>query len=107
MLAIMSLGHIAFPLSPRNSPIVTAHLLEKMGVTQIFVSEDSMMQTLAQDTNGLLVGKGMQAVKLIPMVSVMSLNTSTLGEALENGIRDIAEADVTVILHSSGEIRLQ
>lgn len=109
MIAIMSLGHIAFPLSPRNNPTVTAHLLEKMEVTQLFASEDSTIQALAQDANDLLVGKGMKAVKLIPMVKVMDLERDgdTSGEVLEAGINDIADTDVTVILHSSGRVLLQ
>lgn len=98
----MSLGHIAFPMSPRNSPIVTAHLLEKVEVAHVFVSGDPMMQTLVKGANALLVGKGLRAVKMLPMINAMGLATNAFGEALETGINEIADTDVTVILHSSG-----
>ena len=60
MVAIMSLGYIAFPLSPRNNPVVTAHLFEKMNPILVFTSEDSAMQGLAQDANKLLDAKIVQ-----------------------------------------------
>ena len=97
----MSLGHIVFPLSPRNSPVVTAHLLEKVGVDYVFVSADSDMQALAKEANESLVAKGLQAVSLLPMISIMSLDNNT-AEILNIGIKDIADTDVAIILHSSG-----
>ncbi|KAF7797380.1 hypothetical protein EIP86_008575 [Pleurotus ostreatoroseus] len=101
-LAIMSLGHIAFPLSPRNSPVVTAHLLEKVGVDYIFVSEDPDMQALAKEANELLVAKGLQAVNIVAMTSIMNLDPEDTTAGLETGIKDIADTDVAIILHSSG-----
>ena len=102
MIAIMSLGYIAFPLSPRNNPTVTAYLLDKIGVVQLFVSEDAAMQSLANEANKLSVEKGLLAVELIPMVKSMELHSKEPVNILDTGIRDIKDNDVTVIMHSSG-----
>ena len=42
-------------------------------------------------------------MQLIPMVRYLELQAVAAGSALETGIVDIAETDVTVILHSSGK----
>ena len=103
MVAIMSLGFIAFPLSPRNNPTVTAHLLEKIGVDLLFVSEDSAMQALAREANELLAGRGIKSVEVVPMVRSLHLADKDAGDTLKDGINDITDSDVTVIMHSSGE----
>ncbi|KAI0314061.1 acetyl-CoA synthetase-like protein [Amylostereum chailletii] len=101
-LAIMSLGFTAFPLSPRNSAAVTAHLLEKTGVVQLFVSGDLAMQTLAQDAVKILADKGLE-VQLLPMVKYADLKRNTDNDNVGDAkMVDIADDHVTLILHSSG-----
>ena len=107
MIAIMSLGHAVFPMSTRNTPLVTAHLLEKVGVTHVFINEDSAMRKLAEEANNLLVKKGLQSAQIAQMISVVDSKINTFTEALETGINEIADNEVTVILHSSGKASLR
>ncbi|KAF8066748.1 hypothetical protein FPV67DRAFT_1496289 [Lyophyllum atratum] len=44
---IVRAGYRAFPISPRNSDIGVANLLQRMGVKYLFVSKDRAMQTVA------------------------------------------------------------
>ena len=99
----MSLGYTVFPLSPRNNPTVTAYLLEKVGVHQLFVSEDLVMQTLAKEANKILSDKGNQPIALASIVRFAHLEDRDMGGALKDGIIDIADTDITVIMHSSGK----
>ncbi|KAI0629572.1 acetyl-CoA synthetase-like protein [Trametes polyzona] len=99
-LAILSLGFIAFPLSPRNLADVTAHLLEKTGVTQLYVSGDAGMQNLAKGAAEILSKKD-YSVDLLPMITPSDW-VSVPADAETTRVVDIADTDVTVILHSSG-----
>lgn len=103
-VAIMGLGYTAFPLSPRNSPTVTAHLLEITGVVQLFVSDDPSMQTLAKESAKLLAERGRE-VELLPMVKFADLKRDSSGfsHEVEKGVTDIADDETAIILHSSGE----
>ena len=103
MIAVMSLGHAVFPMSTRNTPVVTAHLLEKVGVTHVFISKDLAMRELAEEANKLLAEKGLRTAQITQMISVMDSRINTFSEALEAGINEIADNEVTVILHSSGK----
>ncbi|OJT05247.1 hypothetical protein TRAPUB_3954 [Trametes pubescens] len=99
-MAIMSLGYTAFPLSPRNLPVVTAHLLEKTGVSQLYASEDAAMQGSAKAAAKLLEEKGLH-VDLLPMIKPEEWVSLPAGVE-PFSLADIADTDVTVILHSSG-----
>lgn len=99
-MAIMSLGYTAFPLSPRNLPVVTAHLLEKTGVSQLYASEDAAMQGSAKAAAKLLEEKGLH-VGLLPMIKPEEWVSLPAGVEPFSPV-DIADTDVTVILHSSG-----
>ena len=102
-IAIMTLGYVAFPLSPRNSAAVTAHLLETTGVSLVFVSEDAAMHALAIEAIKILNGKGVH-VRATPMVKLEDVK-ATVGNARDVVATDIANDDVTFILHSSGKPR--
>lgn len=54
MVAIMRAGHIAFPVSPRNSPEAVAHLLSKVGVTHILVGSDALTQSTMRKALNLM-----------------------------------------------------
>ncbi|KAF8880544.1 hypothetical protein BD779DRAFT_1675887 [Infundibulicybe gibba] len=43
---IMRAGYLAFPISPRNSDVGVANLLQKTGAQHVFVSQDQAMQKL-------------------------------------------------------------
>ncbi|KAJ3535272.1 hypothetical protein NM688_g7002 [Phlebia brevispora] len=45
--AIIRAGHVAFPISPRNSPAAIAHLISETGVICIFVGVEESVQHLA------------------------------------------------------------
>ncbi|KAI9059888.1 acetyl-CoA synthetase-like protein [Trametes sanguinea] len=100
-IAIMSLGYTAFPLSPRNSAAVTAHLLEITGVVQLYASKDAGMQTLAHNALAILDKKGI-SVQTSPMVVPEDYASSTSVPSAEQVPVAIEDDDVTIILHSSG-----
>ena len=97
----MTLGFVAFPLSPRNSAAVTAHLLQTTGVSLVFVSEDAAMQALAAEAVKILSAKGVD-VQATPMVKLIDVKAN-IGSACDVVVTDIADDDVTFILHSSGK----
>ena len=107
MVAIMALGYTAFPLSPRNSASVTAHLIRTVGVEQVYVSADAAMQSLMKDSVGVLSSEeNGRVVEVLPMIKFDELNDSKDGEEdpLADGVKEIADGEVTVILHSSGTL---
>ncbi len=93
----MSLGYVAFPLSPRNNPIVTAHLLETTGATHVFVSRDTAMRSVIEGAATVLGKKGIK-------IDVFDMPRSSDYEqtSAHPQVVDIADDDVTIILHSSG-----
>ncbi|KAH9851149.1 acetyl-CoA synthetase-like protein [Lenzites betulinus] len=99
-VAVMSLGYTVFPLSQRNTAEVTAYLLEKTGVVQLYVSADAGMQSLATSSAGILGDKGVK-VELLPMIVPSDWQSPAL-EDVHPTIVDVADTDVVVILHSSG-----
>ncbi|OSC97571.1 acetyl-CoA synthetase-like protein [Trametes coccinea BRFM310] len=101
IIAIISLGYTAFPLSPRNSAAVTAHLLESMGVVQLYASKDAGMQTLAREAIEILAKKGI-SVETIPMITPEDHESATSALPAADVPVHIDDDDVTIILHSSG-----
>ncbi|KAH9889260.1 acetyl-CoA synthetase-like protein [Cubamyces lactineus] len=99
-VAIMALGYIAFPLSPRNSAVVTAHLLEKMAVCQLYVSVDDGMQKLARAAAEILAEKGLK-VDIVSMITPEDMSKPANGTG-EAAMKDIGDSDVSAVLHSSG-----
>ncbi|PAV14618.1 acetyl- synthetase [Pyrrhoderma noxium] len=57
VIGILRAGHIAFPISPRNSPEAIAHLLLSVSATHILVSSDPTIQSQYESTENLLRGK--------------------------------------------------
>ncbi|KAI0708460.1 acetyl-CoA synthetase-like protein [Earliella scabrosa] len=97
LVAIMSLGYTAFPLSPRSSSTVTAHLLETTGASQLLVSDDAAMQSLAQAAIAILEQKGV-AIAVQKMLRPEDYRQASS----HPGMVDIGDDDVTVFYHSSG-----
>ncbi|KAF9556258.1 acetyl-CoA synthetase-like protein [Agrocybe pediades] len=46
IMSIMRAGYTAFPISPRNSPMAVAHLINKVGVKHIFLGREQAMADL-------------------------------------------------------------
>ncbi|KAL7277648.1 hypothetical protein ACG7TL_008575 [Trametes sanguinea] len=103
IIAIISLGYTAFPLSPRNSAAVTAHLLESTGVVQLYASKDAGMQTLAREAIEILAKKGI-SVETIPMITPEDHESAISALPAADVPVHIEDDDVTIILHSSGQI---
>ncbi|KAI0800375.1 acetyl-CoA synthetase-like protein [Fomes fomentarius] len=99
-VAIMSLGYIAFPLAPRTTPAVIAHLLSSTGANHVIASEDAPVQDLLRDARDILKDKGFQ-VTSSPMVMPDEYSRAT-GNEKNHEVVDIADNDITLILHSSG-----
>lgn len=49
LIGMLRVGVVAFPITPRFSAAVIAHLLAKTGISYIFVSAENRMHNLAQD----------------------------------------------------------
>ncbi len=99
-VAIMSLGYIAFPLAPRTTPAVIAHLLSSTGAKHVIASEDASVQVLLRDACDILKDKGLQ-VTSSPIVRPDEYSRAT-SKKTDHKVVDIADNDVTLILHSSG-----
>ena len=53
-LAILRAGHVAFPLSTRNSASAVAHLVRTTGLSALFVSRDAGMGRLVEEALEIL-----------------------------------------------------
>ena len=98
----MKLGFTVFPIAPKNGAAVIAHLVGSAGIVQLYVSEDPAMQGVAQAVNTLLADKK-AAVQILPMIRFAELGTTTTQRCDAGGVRNMADNDVAIILHSSGE----
>ncbi|KAH7912698.1 hypothetical protein BJ138DRAFT_1083028 [Hygrophoropsis aurantiaca] len=106
-IGIMRANHIAFLISPRNSPTAVAHLLEKVGVDHILVGGEQVVQDLANDALDIL--RNQYSSARIPELSAMFVFEELfLEQAQALGTQDMFPytnrgPDATVlILHSSG-----
>ncbi|KAJ7171157.1 acetyl-CoA synthetase-like protein [Mycena filopes] len=99
LIAIMSLGHTAFPMSPRNNAEATAHLLEKTGASYIFTNTEGTSPSLVKDAVALLSKQGVH-VEIFPMAQYEELLSATDVEAAD--LPPIHADDTVLILHSSG-----
>ncbi|KII90166.1 hypothetical protein PLICRDRAFT_40364 [Plicaturopsis crispa FD-325 SS-3] len=100
VMGIMRSGHIPFPISPRNSPPIVTHLLNKTSASILFVSPDPAMQSLAAAGSKDINYAGLE------------LHDMPLHEALfpaEDGpvptppiTQWLAANELALILHSSG-----
>lgn len=99
LLGIMRAGHIAFPISPRNSPAAVAHLLEQTNACNVFLSPDAAMQNLFASAKSMM--SGAMEVKVHPTPTFEDLFHSGSNEAFAPPKR--GPDDIAVIYHSSGE----
>jgi long-subunit acyl-CoA synthetase (AMP-forming) len=100
---ILRAGLTPFPISPRNSDLGVANLLEKEGVQIMFVSKDQTMQKLAAAAIKHLPESAKDNLKLLPMPSYEDLY-STSAETFEPlpPMKKPDPSSIAIILHSSG-----
>ncbi|KAJ3522383.1 hypothetical protein NM688_g8882 [Phlebia brevispora] len=87
LVGIMRAGFTAFPISPRNSPVAVAHLIQKTSPVHLVVGPEPAMQELAAAAYELIRKNGVQP----PHSSVITLLR------FKRGLDDHV-----VIMHSSG-----
>ncbi|TFK37077.1 hypothetical protein BDQ12DRAFT_608601 [Crucibulum laeve] len=95
---ILRSGHIAFPISPRNSVSGVANLLQKTGARHLFVSADQAMQRIAAS-----VCESVQGVEILPVPTFEDLYGAEEDEFIP--LEPMQHQDVkrtAMILHSSG-----
>ena len=102
----MSLGYVVVPLWSGNNPANMARLLEDLTPCFMFVSHDSVMQTLANEANKLLVEKNLDEIPTLPMIQFADLDSVDPGSILEDGVVDIGDTDVAIIVYSSGKLSM-
>jgi acyl-coenzyme A synthetase/AMP-(fatty) acid ligase len=97
----MRAGHIPFPISPRNSAPILAHLMSKTSSKILLLSHDTGMRTLAKEANLP------EDVKIIDFPTFECLfppfsSEQKLEKLLLPPLVDITMSDTALILHSSG-----
>ncbi|KAJ6494041.1 acetyl-CoA synthetase-like protein [Mycena vitilis] len=102
LIAIMSLGHTAFPLAPRNNAEATASLLRATGARRVFCNLDGPSSELARKAAVLLAKEGVQ-LDLLPMLRHEDLVQGIEASDRIEGIpQQVNRDDTVLILHSSG-----
>ncbi len=100
MIGIIRAGHVAFPISPRNSPAAIAHLLKTANVKQLIVGQEKNFQTLAEISLTHLQGDKPQ-IHAMPSFEELYLPDSDKDFVpLSHKKPDLNET--SIILHSSG-----
>ncbi|KAJ7206143.1 hypothetical protein B0H12DRAFT_1243356 [Mycena haematopus] len=98
---IMRAGCQAFPVSPRNSDVAIAHLLQSTDCTHVFVSADNAMQSLVRAAAGKLSMLGRE-VKFLPMPTFEDLFAPSDPVISLPPMCKVGLDAPAVILHSSG-----
>ncbi len=102
---IIRLGHVPFPVSPRNSSAAIAHLLAETQASHILVSGNPSMQSLWAGAADVLRGRGGLQVKTLPTPSYSDL----YGDRLDEDVLPTPPASKThlssvgLVLHTSGK----
>ncbi|KAI0050775.1 acetyl-CoA synthetase-like protein [Auriscalpium vulgare] len=97
----LRLGLVAFPISPRNSPIAVAHLIRSSHVIQLFVSPDAAMQQLASQVVDLLLKEDV-AIELLPMIRFTEVADGDPDAELSIEVKRRGMDDDLILIHSSG-----
>jgi acyl-coenzyme A synthetase/AMP-(fatty) acid ligase len=99
----MRAGYLPFPISPRNSAAGVAHLITKVGVSYVLVSQDEAMTKLMRDAKAQL------SDEVSPTILEMLVFADLYRSNNQIQVADLpkAEADQSapcIILHSSGNV---
>lgn len=105
MVGALRTGWTLFPISPRNSPQAVAHLLQKTGVTHLFISAEASVQQLADDALRQLESIN---VEKLPMPTYDALYTPKTGvlEFEHEPFGEFSMDDDAIVIHSSGTSNL-
>jgi acyl-CoA synthetase (AMP-forming)/AMP-acid ligase II len=104
LAGIIRAGHIAFPISPRNSPQAVAHLLSKTGVAHVFVGTESALKDLAAASLKIAENNGS---KTLPTLSAVPAFEELFTENVAMPIELLPAYkpdwdDMALYMHSSG-----
>ncbi|KAH9934352.1 uncharacterized protein B0H18DRAFT_556620 [Fomitopsis serialis] len=109
MMSIMRANYVAFPISPRNSPLAVAHLINKAGVSHVLVGQEPAMQDLASEALGILTTR--YGAQTLPILSSMPLFDELFPSPEDGGAEGLVAPPayaykgpdaLAMILHSSG-----
>ncbi|KAH9934343.1 uncharacterized protein B0H18DRAFT_870080 [Fomitopsis serialis] len=111
MMSIMRANYAVFPISPRNSPMAVAHLIDKVGVCHVLVGREPAMQDLANEALGILItrygAEKLPTFSPMPLFEELFLSTEAgCSESLPVPPLYVYKGPDTVVmvLHSSGSI---
>lgn len=100
MVGIVRAGHVAFPISVRNSPAAVAHLLSKTNTTHVLVGSEASLQSLASASLELMQNS---KPHLTPMPNFEDLYVPDDAESFSPLSFKRPDFDSpAIILHSSG-----
>ncbi|KAJ6507578.1 acetyl-CoA synthetase-like protein [Mycena vulgaris] len=99
-VAIMSLGHVVFPMSPRNGAQITANLLRDTGVRYLFVDKGGPIHELAKEVVQRLSAEGIP-IGVFPMLQFSDISADIDVEYALPAL-EVNDQDTMLILHSSG-----
>lgn len=102
ILGILRAGHVAFPISPRNSAAAVANLLSKTKCNQIFVSQDPHMSSLVDQA---IAGLDHVTQHAMPLFEDLFLPRETEDHSRVHSAPEMPQYDLegpALILHSSG-----
>ena len=97
ILGILRAGHIAFPISLRNSHSAVAHLLQQTNCKHVLVSRDRSTQTLAQEATAEL-----SDITSHYLLALDEMRSSVTGSHVMELPTKYDAHRTAVILHSSG-----
>jgi acyl-CoA synthetase (AMP-forming)/AMP-acid ligase II len=98
---ILRAGYQAFPISPRNSDLAVAHLVQSTACSHIFVSADPAMQKLAGAAGDKISALGGELnIVAIPTFEELFDSSVALGPIPQ--MEKFGLDEPAVILHSSG-----
>lgn len=101
VVGIVRAGHIAFPISPRNSPAAIAHLLKMANVKHLIVGQEKNFQLLAEASLALLQGNRPPRMHLMPKFEDIYLPNSEK-DFVPLSFKKPDLNETAIILHSSG-----
>ncbi|KAK7037592.1 hypothetical protein VNI00_011084 [Paramarasmius palmivorus] len=98
LVGMLRLGVIPFPISPRFSAPVIAHLLQKAGVSHVFLNDDSCLRALVKDAVAIAT-RGRSQIEVRDLPSYDAMYTDTWPSQLPE--RDYDRSSTAMFVHSS------
>ncbi|EPQ58591.1 acetyl-CoA synthetase-like protein, partial [Gloeophyllum trabeum ATCC 11539] len=103
MAGIIRAGHVAFPISTRNSQLGTAHLLRESGAKYLFLSKDDVHQKLGTEAKNIVLQEGTRDITIVSPPEYAELfEKEDAHFELLSPMSKPKEQQPALILHSSG-----